>query len=114
MSKNDPDLRLLHLRDYIKKAIKIASSKTRSDLEADEVLCFALIHLVELVGETASKYPRELQNNYPQIPWAKIISMRNRLIHGYDAVDYDILWNAVTKNLPPLLAELEKILPRVE
>jgi uncharacterized protein with HEPN domain len=40
--------------------------------------------------------------------------MRNRLIHGYDAVDYDILWDAVTNNFPPLLIELEKILPSEE
>ena len=49
--------------------------------------------------------------HYPQIPWAKIISMRNRLIHGYDFVDYDILWDAVTINIPVLLVELEQILP---
>jgi uncharacterized protein with HEPN domain len=47
----------------------------------------------------------------PQIPWPKIISMRNRLIHGYDSIDYDILWDAITKNLPLLLAEIDKILP---
>jgi len=51
---------------------------------------------------------------HPPIAWPQIISMRNRLIHGYDSVDYSILWDAVTKNFPPLLLELKKILPPEE
>jgi uncharacterized protein with HEPN domain len=74
------------------------------------VFSLAITRLVELIGEAASKYPKELQEGYPQIPWPKIIGTRNRLIHGYDFIDYDILWNAVTTNIPQLLNELEKIL----
>ena len=111
MSNHDPMVRLLHMRDYAKKAIDIASHKTREDLHKDEMLRLALTRLLELVGEAASRYPRELQDQYPQIPWPKLISMRNRLIHGYDFIDYNILWDAVTENLPNLLAEIEKILP---
>lgn len=48
------------------------------------------------------------------IPWPKIISMRNRLIHGYDFVDYDIVWDAATISIPELLPELESILPPEE
>ncbi len=114
MTEHDPTIRLLHMRDYVRKAIAFVEGKTRTDLEADEILCLALIHLVELVGEAANKYPAEKQRQYPSIAWPKIISMRNRLIHGYDSVDYDILWDAITKNFPPLLRELEKILPPEE
>ncbi|HAY20865.1 MAG TPA: hypothetical protein DCY27_01570, partial [Desulfobacterales bacterium] len=52
----------------------------------------------------------EIKTNYPQIPWFQIISLRNRLIHGYDAVDLDILWEILIKDLPPLVVELEQIL----
>jgi len=110
MPEHDPTIRLLHMRDYVRKAITVIEGKTRDDLEKDEILCLALMHLVTLVGETANKYPMEKQKQYPLIAWPKIISMRNRLIHGYDAVDYDILWDAITNNFPPLLIELEKIL----
>jgi len=98
------------MRDYARKAVSLVKGKTRADLEKDDILCLALTHLVELVGEAANKYPADLQKDYPQIPGPKIISMRNRLIHGYDSVDYDILWDAITKNLPLLLAELDEIL----
>ncbi len=114
MSEHDPKIRLLHMRDYVRKALAIVEGKTRADLEADEILCLALTHLVELVGEAANKYPPEKQKHYPSIAWPKIISMRNRLIHGYGSVDHDILWDAVTRNFPPLLLELEKILPPEE
>lgn len=111
MSKHDPVIRLFHMRDYVQKAMKLLEGKSQTDLENDEVLCLALTHLVELVGEAASKCPREIQDRYSQIPWAKIISMRNRLIHGYDSVDIVILWNAITKNFPKLLVELNNIIP---
>lgn len=48
---------------------------------------------------------------YPQIPWAQIVGTRNRLIHGYDFVDYDILWQTVQEDLPALVRELESVVP---
>lgn len=111
MSSRDPMVRLLHMRDYAKKAMTMASGKKRTDLYEDEMLRLALTHLVELVGEAASQYPRDLQGQYPQIPWPKLVGMRNKLIHGYDFIDYDILWDAITINLPQLLSELDKIIP---
>ena len=99
------------MRDYARKIVSLTAGKEKSDLEEDEIFCLAMIRLIELIGEAASKYPKEMQKEYPQIPWPKIISMRNRLIHGYDFVDYDILWDAITLNIPQLLAELERILP---
>jgi len=110
MSKRDPLVRLRHMLEFSRKALALASGKTRSSLEQDETLRLALTHLVELVGEAASQVPDEVQKKYPQIPWPKIISMRNRLIHGYDYVDYDILWDAITTNLPQLIPQLEAAL----
>jgi uncharacterized protein with HEPN domain len=77
-------------------------------------LGLALIHLVELIGEAATQIPRELQAQYPQIPWPEIIGTRNRLIHGYDYVDYDILFETIKNDLPPLIEALAKILQTKE
>ena len=57
-----------------------------------------------------SRVPAAERGHYPGIPWPQIVSLRNRLIHGYDNVDFDILWQIITYDLPPLIAELEKIL----
>jgi uncharacterized protein with HEPN domain len=99
------------MRDFSRKAIELSEGKTEADLVSDETLRYALTHLLELVGEAAAKVPAEVQQSYPQIPWPKIIGMRNRLIHGYDFVDNAILWNALRLNLPLLLRELDLILP---
>lgn len=53
-------------------------------------------------------------NEFPQIPWNNIINMKNRLIHAYYDINLNILWSTVTKDLPPLIAELEKILSSEE
>ncbi len=110
MSRRDPRVRLLHMRDFARKAIQLIEGKSRSDLEDDDVLRLALTRLVELIGEAASQVPPALQAQYPNIPWAKMVSMRNRLIHGYDFVDNNILWDTLRVNLPGLLAQLEVIL----
>jgi uncharacterized protein with HEPN domain len=103
MSRRDPNVRLLHMRDFARKAVELVRGKTPDDL--------ALTHLVELVGEAASQVAPETQALYPEIPWPKIVSTRNRLIHGYDYVDNNILWETLRTNLPDLLAQLEKIVP---
>ena len=50
-----------------------------------------------------------MQDKYPAIPWADVVRMRNKLIHGYDTVDLDILWDTVTNELPALVEALEKL-----
>jgi uncharacterized protein with HEPN domain len=112
MSRHDPLARLLHMRDFARKALELTQGKRRADLENDEVLRLALTRLVELIGAAASRVPLETQAQYPEIPWAKMVSMRNRLIHGYDFGDIDILWDTLRVNLPMLLAQLEAILAR--
>ena len=110
MSRRDPKVRLLHMRDYARKAVAMVEGQTRDDLDNDEKLRLALTHLVELVGEAASQVPAESRSEYPDIPWPQVIGMRHRLIHGYDMVDYDILWDTITLNLPRLLEALDHIL----
>ena len=110
MSRHDPLVRLRHMRDFARKALSMVGGKARDVVERDEMLRLALTHLVELVGEAAAKVPPETRELYRQIPWPKLVGMRNRLIHGYDSVDHDILWDTITTDLPQLLDELGRIL----
>ena len=54
--------------------------------------------------------PMSNHDTYPQLPWLQMIGARNRLIHGYDSVDFDILWVIITKDLPVLILQLENII----
>ena len=100
-------LRLQHMLDAGREAVRFTQGKTRDDLDRDRVLALALVKLLEIVGEAASRVTTESQQAHPDIPWRDIVAMRNRLIHGYFDVDLDRVWDTVTDDLPPLLAQLE-------
>ena len=110
MSSRDPRIRLLHMRDHARKAVEMTQGRDRSELQDNDMLSFALARLVELVGEAANQVEKETRDRYPQIPWYQIIGMQNRLIHEYDKMDQDILWDTIKHDLPSLIAELDKIL----
>ena len=110
MPRPDDDIRLRHMLDHAREAIALMQGKTRSDLDDDRVLSLALVRLLEIVGEAAGRVPAEERSLYPEIPWLQIVGLRNRLIHGYDAIDMDILWQIVVCDLPDLVADLETIL----
>lgn len=114
MSKRDPLAALRHVLDRSKEAVLLARGKTRADLDTDRLLNLALVRLLEIVGEAAGRVPEELRALHPEIPWAQIVSLRNRLIHGYDAVDFDILWQIITSDLAPLITAIEAIIAAQE
>ncbi len=110
MSQHDHRVRLRHMLDHGREAVRMARGRQHHDLERDRMLELSLTRLVEIVGEAASKITPEERDRYPSIPWAKIVGMRQRLVHGYDIVDLQVLWDTVTDDLPPLIAALERIL----
>jgi uncharacterized protein with HEPN domain len=114
MSEQREYIRLRHMLDHAREAIALAEGRARADLDSDRLLELALVRLLEIVGEAASRVPEEERALHPAIPWIQMVGLRNRLIHGYDAVDNDILWQIVVLDLPPLVAALEEILARHE
>ena len=100
--------------DHAREAAALVRDKTRSDLDSDRVLSLALVRLLEIVGEAAARVSAETRTACPAIPWTEVRGLRNRLIHGYDAVDMDVVWAIATSDLGPLIAELERALPEIE
>lgn len=110
MSKRDSDLALRQILSHAKEALEISKGKSRQDLDHDRLLNLALTRLLEIIGEAANRVPEEVRIRYPQLPWLQMIAARNRLIHGYDSVDFDILWAILQNDLPILIVQLEEIL----
>ena len=108
MQKHDDEAALLHILDHAREAVAMITGKTRKSLESERMLELALIRLVEVIGEAAGRVSIHGQEQLPTIPWKEITGMRNRLIHGYDSVDLDVLWDTVEFDLPPLIDELNK------
>jgi uncharacterized protein with HEPN domain len=98
--------------DHAREAFSMVEGKRRVDLDTDRKLNLALVRLLEILGEAAGRISKEERDRYSNIPWVEIVGLRNRLIHGYDEVDFDILWQIVTADLPPLIKNLEKVLSK--
>jgi uncharacterized protein with HEPN domain len=110
MTDHDIATSFRKMLDHAREAVEMARGKTRDELEMNRMLNLALVRLIEIIGEAAGRIPRETQKLHPQIPWPQIIGMRNRLIHAYDQIDYEILRKIITDDLPVLVSELEKII----
>lgn len=96
--------------DHAREAIALVAGIERHAM--DRMRNLALAHLVEIVGEAANRTPKEFQRQHPEIPWADATGMRHKLAHGYDLVDYGILWDTAQRELPALAARLEALLDK--
>ena len=95
---------------YSADAIAFLSAAERADLAADKLTRYALIRAVEIVGEAASKVSPDARAELADLPWRRIIGMRNTLIHGYRGMNLDLLVEVVRDHLPSLVSRLEQIL----
>ena len=109
MSKHDDDVSLGDMLSHAREAVELLDQASAEELGSNRVLQLALTRLVEIVGEAANRVSSDTQREHPEVPWPQIISMRNRLIHGYDVIDFDLLWDTVTDDLPPLITALRRI-----
>jgi len=109
MTRHKDEICLLQMLDYARKALQLAVDRKRSDLDDDMALRYALTHLICITGEAASRVPPDVRAMHPEVPWNLAKGMRNRLIHGYDIVDLDIIWETVVNDLPELVRVLEPI-----
>jgi uncharacterized protein with HEPN domain len=75
--------------------------------KANEEKYEAVSRKFEIIGEAARRLSAETKNLFPEIPWKLVTAMRNILIHDYDDLDLDVVWNTAQRDLPPLISRLE-------
>lgn len=110
MSSRDPTLTLRQILDFSDEIVGLIGSRIREDLDANREFCRALERCVELIGEAATRLPAEWRASHPEIPWQQIIAMRNVMIHGYDIVVADVLWDVATQDVPRLQKTISVLL----
>lgn len=91
---------------FAEKVLAYTEGLERSQLEASGLTYDATVRNLELIGEAATHVPTSVRAFAPHIQWREIISMRNRLIHGYLGIDNDTLWSVIHEDIPPLLDDL--------
>jgi len=90
-------------------AIGRYADRDKDTFEKDELLQGWFLRHLQIIGEAARAIPEDVRAMAPEIPWQKIIGMRNVLVHGYFAIDTDIVWDAATRDVPALKIPVERL-----
>ena len=109
---------LIELLNHIQKEAiyleKSTQSLTQATFLADEHLSRAFLRSLEIIGEATKKLPLEFRQAYPQIQWKNMAGLRDKLIHDYFGVDYDLIWDILTDNIPELNKNITWIIDDVK
>jgi uncharacterized protein with HEPN domain len=96
--------------DAMDKAQILVEGFTYKEFETDFRTNFAVVRALEIIGEAAKRLPVSLREQYPEIPWRGMAGMRDRIIHGYDTVDLQIVWDVVKQDIPEIRPQIQQIL----
>ena len=114
MSAHDPQATLRQIQDAARRLQMICAGRTFEKLLADWQAIAALERFLEIVGEAVKRLPADLRSRHPSVPWKEIAGTRDRLSHGYDDVEHQVLWDAVQNDVPDLLVTVERMLKELE
>jgi uncharacterized protein with HEPN domain len=99
-----------HILIETKFILEHTFNKTQEQVIEDDVLCRAVVRSIEIIGEASKKLDDEFKANYPHIEWKKIAGVRDKLIHDYFGIDYDIVWDIIEFKIPELDDFLNQII----
>lgn len=105
------DACLLDMFIYARRARSFTESATLKSFLSDAQLQAATLHVLQIVGEAASKVSPEFRRDHPEIEWERIVNLRHRLVHDYPRIELPKIWIVVRDHIPPLIAVLEPLVP---
>ncbi|MEB3122308.1 MAG: DUF86 domain-containing protein [Snowella sp.] len=109
-----PDDYLAHILLETSFLLRQLQGLEKSIFLDDELRQRAMIRSLEVIGEATKNLPDEFKRQHPQVPWRRMAGMRDRLIHGYFGIDYDIVWDVLVNQVPTLHVEIERLLPKLK
>jgi uncharacterized protein with HEPN domain len=101
---------LQHILDECKYLLKESQENTLDEFLVNDRLTRAVCRSLEIIGEASSKIHPDLKAQYPEVSWREMSDIRNKIIHHYFGVDYDIVWDTVKNNIPELKEWIELII----
>lgn len=101
---------LRHILDETNYLMRASDGLSKNEFMHDETLQRAFVRSIEVIGEATKNVSNEIRSKYSHIEWRSIAGMRDRLIHHYFGIDYDIVWDVVVTKVPALQEEVAKII----
>jgi len=104
---------MLYLKDILAAVDSVEGFVAGMDFEAfqaDDKTTSAVIRKFEIIGEATKHLPDEIRQSYPSVPWKEMAGMRDKLIHFYFGIDYQLVWRTIKERLPQVRQQIQKIL----
>ena len=102
--------RLEHILAAINRVVRYTKDKTYEDLLTDDMMYYAVVKNIEMMGEAANMLTAEFQAAHPETPWKMVKGMRNYIVHEYFQIDNQVVWDVVTNELPTLHQQITQYL----
>jgi len=109
MSERDITLYLKDILQAIDSIEKFVKDMNFEEFKNNDLVSSAVIRKFEIIGEASRNIPKEIRKKYPDIPWKTMIGFRDKLIHFYFGIKYELVWKAIKVNLPELKEKIKKI-----
>ncbi|MEW6468928.1 MAG: DUF86 domain-containing protein [Bacteroidota bacterium] len=101
---------LKHIEHECEFILKLSKDKTLQDIINDELLSKGIVRSLEIIGEATKKLPPDFRSAHPLVRWEDMAGMRDILIHNYFGIDYEVVWNTITKDIPELREQLKSVI----
>ena len=106
----DDRLTLAQMQDAARRLSGLAREHGRAGFDEDDVVRLAMLHLIQRLGEAASRLSAEYRATHAEFPWAEMIGLRNRIVHAYEDIDPEIVWHVASVDIEPVIAALDRAL----
>ncbi|MDJ1175612.1 HepT-like ribonuclease domain-containing protein [Roseofilum capinflatum] len=101
---------LIDIINAIQRILRYTNGVSRSELENNDEKLSAILYQITIIGEATKRLSQEVRQKYPQIPWREMAGMRDVIVHEYDRLDFEIIWDIVANRLTDLLTMLENLI----
>lgn len=112
--KRDYSLYIKDILDCIERVEEFVGDMNFDEFLADDKTSSAVVRKLEIIGEATKNIPKSITQKYEEIPWKEMARMRDKIIHFYFGVDYEIVWNVIKERLPQIKPTIRRILEDME
>ena len=112
--KREYKLFIQDIKECIVQIDEFVGNMTLKEFKADEKTSSAVVRKIEIIGEATKNVPKEIRQKYKELPWSDMARMRDKIIHSYFVVDYEVVWKTIKDRLPEIKPKIDAILKDLE